>query len=120
VRQLLAHQAGVVALDAPAATDLFYDWDAMCSRLAAQPPAWEPGTAHGESALFHGHLVAELVRRVDGRGIGGFLCEDVCVPLGWTSPSAWARPTRPARLRSPDSTTRAGSRELASLSTTGG
>jgi CubicO group peptidase (beta-lactamase class C family) len=35
VRQLLAHQAGVVALDAPAATDLFYDWDAMCSRLAA-------------------------------------------------------------------------------------
>jgi CubicO group peptidase (beta-lactamase class C family) len=47
VRQLLSHQAGVVALDAPAATELFYDWDGMCSRLAAQPPAWEPGSAHG-------------------------------------------------------------------------
>jgi CubicO group peptidase (beta-lactamase class C family) len=82
VRQLLAHQAGVVALDAPAGTDLFYDWDAMCSRLAAQPPAWEPGTAHGESALFYGHLVGELVRRIDGRGIGRFLREEVCAPLG--------------------------------------
>ncbi|HLY51224.1 MAG TPA: serine hydrolase domain-containing protein [Solirubrobacteraceae bacterium] len=48
VRQLLAHQAGVVALDEPAATELFYDWEAMCERLAAQPPAWEPGTAHDQ------------------------------------------------------------------------
>jgi CubicO group peptidase (beta-lactamase class C family) len=82
VRQLLAHQAGVVALDAPAATELFYDWEAMCGRLAAQPPAWEPGTAHGESALFYGHLVGELVRRIDGRSVGSFLRDEVCGPLG--------------------------------------
>jgi CubicO group peptidase (beta-lactamase class C family) len=82
VRQVLAHQAGVVALDAPAATDLFFDWNAMCSRLAAQPPVWEPGTAHGESALFYGHLVGELVRRIDGRSVGGFLRDEVCAPLG--------------------------------------
>jgi CubicO group peptidase (beta-lactamase class C family) len=82
VRQLLAHQAGVVALDAPAETELFYDWAAMCSRLAAQPPAWEPGSAHGESALFYGHLVGELVRRIDGRSVGGFLREEICEPLG--------------------------------------
>jgi CubicO group peptidase (beta-lactamase class C family) len=82
VRELLAHQAGVVALDDPAPTDLFYDWQAMCSRLAAQPPAWEPGTAHGESALFYGHLVGELVRRVDGRSVGRFLHDEVCGPLG--------------------------------------
>ena len=82
VRHVLSHQAGVVALDAPAPTDLFFDWDAMCSRLAAQPPLWEPGAAHGESALFYGHLVGELVRRVDGRSIGGFLRDEVCAPLG--------------------------------------
>jgi CubicO group peptidase (beta-lactamase class C family) len=82
VRQLLAHQAGVVALDEPAPTELFYDWQAMCSRLAAQSPAWEPGSAHGESALFYGHLVGELVRRIDGRSVGVFLREDVCGPLG--------------------------------------
>lgn len=82
VRQILSHQAGVVALDEPADTAVFYDWDRMCALLAAQEPAWEPGTAHGESALFYGHLVGELVRRVDGRGVGRFLRDEVCGPLG--------------------------------------
>jgi CubicO group peptidase (beta-lactamase class C family) len=82
VRQLLSHQAGVVALDEPAPTETFYDWDRLCALLAAQEPAWEPGTAHGESALFYGHLIGELVRRADGRGPGRFLREEVCGPLG--------------------------------------
>ena len=70
VRQVLSHQAGVVALDDPVPTDVFYDWDQMCRLLAAQEPAWDPGDAHGESALFYGHLVGELVRRTDGRSPG--------------------------------------------------
>ncbi len=82
VRQLLSHQAGVVALDEPVPTEAFYDWDWLCALLAAQEPAWAPGTGHGESALFYGHLVGELVRRVDGRGLGCFLREQVCGPLG--------------------------------------
>jgi CubicO group peptidase (beta-lactamase class C family) len=82
VRQVLSHQAGVVALDEPAPTEVFYDWDRLCALLADQQPAWEPGTAHGESALFYGHLVGELVRRVDGRSLGRFLREEVCGPLG--------------------------------------
>src|SRR5262249_10249923 len=53
-----------------------------CSLLAAQEPAWPPGTALGESALFYGHLVGELVRRADGRGLGRFLREEICGPLG--------------------------------------
>ena len=82
VRHVLSHQAGVVALDTPAPTDVFYDWDALCALLAAQQPAWTPGTAHGESALFYGHLVGEIVRRVDGRGPGAFLREELCGPAG--------------------------------------
>ena len=82
VRHVLSHQAGVVALDQPAPTDAFYDWDRLCALLAAQEPSWEPGTAHGESALFYGHLVGELVRRVDGRGVGRFLREEICGPAG--------------------------------------
>ena len=38
--------------------------------------------AHGESALFYGHLVGELVRRVDGRSVGRFLAEEICGPAG--------------------------------------
>ncbi len=80
VRQVLSHQAGVVALDAEAGTETFFDWDRMCALLAAQQPAWAPGTAHGESALFYGHLVGEIVRRVDGRSLGRFLREEICAP----------------------------------------
>lgn len=82
VRQVLSHQAGVVMLDQPVPTEAFYDWDWLCALLAVQQPSWEPGTAHGESALFYGHLVGELVRRVDGRGVGRFLREEICGPAG--------------------------------------
>jgi CubicO group peptidase (beta-lactamase class C family) len=82
VRHVLSHQAGVVMLDRQVPTEAFYDWDHLCALLAAQQPSWEPGTAHGESALFYGHLVGELVRRVDGRGVGRFLREEICGPAG--------------------------------------
>jgi CubicO group peptidase (beta-lactamase class C family) len=82
VRHVLSHQAGVVTLDTPTETEAFYDWDRMCALLAAQQPAWTPGTAHGESAMFFGHLVGEIVRRVDGRHIGAFLHDEICGPAG--------------------------------------
>ena len=82
VRDVLAHRAGLVLLDAPAREEAFYDWDLMCSLLARQEPAWVPGTAQGESALFYGHLLGQVVRRVDGRSVGRFLADEVCGPLG--------------------------------------
>ncbi|HQR25917.1 MAG TPA: serine hydrolase domain-containing protein [Nocardioides sp.] len=82
VRQVLSHQAGLVALDDPLPTEAFFDWPRLCAALAAQEPQWPPGQAHGESALFYGHLVGEVVRRVDGRSLGRFLREEVCGPLG--------------------------------------
>ena len=48
--------------------------------LAAEAPWWEPGTAHGEHALFYGHLCGELVRRVDGRSLGAFWRDEVARP----------------------------------------
>jgi CubicO group peptidase (beta-lactamase class C family) len=80
VRDVLSHRAGVVVLDETAPEEAFYDWDLMCSLLARQEPAWAPGTAQGESALFYGHLLGQVVRRVDGRSVGRFLREEVCGP----------------------------------------
>ncbi|NUR09217.1 MAG: beta-lactamase family protein [Nocardioidaceae bacterium] len=82
VRQVLCHSAGLSVIERPTTVEAFYDWDLMCGLLAAQPPLWEPGTACGEAALTYGHLVGEVVRRVDGRSPGGFLREEVCAPLG--------------------------------------
>ena len=82
VRETLAHQSGLVLLDDDLPAEAFYDWDLLCRLLARQEPLWQPGTAHGESALLYGHLVGEVVRRVDGRSLGRFLREEVCGPLG--------------------------------------
>jgi len=80
LRQVLSHRAGLVALTRPVPQEAFYDWDLLCSLLADQEPHWVPGAAQGESALFHGHLLGEVVRRVDGRSLGAFLREEVCTP----------------------------------------
>ncbi len=81
VRQVLAHSSGHVVLDRPAPTEALFDWAAMVALAEAQPPRWSPGTGIGESALLYGHLVGELVRRVDGRSLGTFLADEVCGPL---------------------------------------
>jgi CubicO group peptidase (beta-lactamase class C family) len=80
VREALSHRAGLVALDADAPEEAFYDWELMCSLLAAQEPSWAPGSAQGESALFHGHLLGQVVRAVDGRTLGQFLRDEICGP----------------------------------------
>jgi CubicO group peptidase (beta-lactamase class C family) len=82
MRQVLCHQSGLALLEDPAPEEAFYDWDLMCSLVAAQPPLWEPGTACGESALLYGHQIGEVIRRVDGRTLGTFLREEVCGPQG--------------------------------------
>jgi CubicO group peptidase (beta-lactamase class C family) len=82
VRQLLSHQAGLVALRDPVPGDEVFTWETIVARLEAEEPRWEPGTAHAEHAYFYGHLVGELVRRVDGRTISRFFAEEIAGPLG--------------------------------------
>ena len=82
VRHLLAHQTGILALPEPQPPEALLDWDRLTGLLAAAPPLWEPGTKHGEEAGFYGHLVGEVVRRVDGRSLGRFLAEEIAEPVG--------------------------------------
>ena len=82
VRHLLTHEAGVVLLREPKPTEALFDWDGLTAALAAEEPLWEPGTRHGEHAAFYGHLVGEVVRRVDGRLPGRFLAEELAGPWG--------------------------------------
>jgi CubicO group peptidase (beta-lactamase class C family) len=82
VSQIMSHSAGLSGFD-PALpnTDLLYDWDACCERLAAQTPWWEPGTASGYHAITQGYLQGEIVRRVTGKSIGTFFREEIAGPL---------------------------------------
>ncbi|MEU8251813.1 serine hydrolase domain-containing protein [Nonomuraea sp. NPDC048916] len=82
VRWLLTHQAGLPTIDRPVTPAEAIAWDPMVAALAAQRPAWEPGTEHGYHGLTYGWLVGEIVRRVSGRSIGAFLAEEIAAPLG--------------------------------------
>ena len=44
VRQLLAHQAGLCVIDETLTPEILADLDRLAEILAAQKPAWEPGT----------------------------------------------------------------------------
>ncbi|MFE2330074.1 serine hydrolase domain-containing protein [Streptomyces sp. NPDC059385] len=82
VRDLLAHRAGVPALDRGLTVAEAADGVSGARAVAAQRPFWEPGTEHGYHAQTFSWLVSELVLRATGRTIGSFLAEEVAEPLG--------------------------------------
>jgi CubicO group peptidase (beta-lactamase class C family) len=82
VRHLLTHQAGLPAVTAELPRDKRNDWETVTAALAAQEPAWEPGTRSMYHAVTFGYLVGEVVRRVDGRSLGTYFKEEVAEPLG--------------------------------------
>jgi CubicO group peptidase (beta-lactamase class C family) len=82
VRWLLTHQAGLAAVRAPLPDEALFDPRAVCDALAAQAPWWEPGTQHGYHAVTFGHLIGEVVRRIDGRTLGAYFREELAQPLG--------------------------------------
>lgn len=84
IRQLLAHQAGLYALDEQVGTKLEQDLDMLAVVLARQKPAWEPGTRQAYHAMTLGFYESELLRRVDPkhRSLGKFFHEEIATPLG--------------------------------------
>lgn len=82
VAQALSHQAGLPGFAEPMEPALWFDWDAICAKLAAMTPMWEPGTASGYHPITWGYLAGEAFRRATGRTIGRALAEDVSGPFG--------------------------------------
>lgn len=81
VRHLFGHTSGVSGWDQPIETRDIYDHEAAVARLAGQAPWWEPGTQSGYHALNQGHLIGEVVRRIDGRSLGTVFADDIASPL---------------------------------------
>jgi CubicO group peptidase (beta-lactamase class C family) len=84
VRQLLAHQAGLFAINEPVDRSVVADLDRLAVVLARQKPAWEPGTRQAYHGLSLGFYQGELLRRVDPqhRSLGQFFQEEVASRLG--------------------------------------
>lgn len=83
VRQLLSHQAGLFALDAPVDKSMLGDLDRLAVVLARQRPEWAPGERQAYCLLSLGFYEGELLRRVDPlhRSLGQFFQEEIASPL---------------------------------------
>ncbi|NUS17734.1 MAG: beta-lactamase family protein [Streptomyces sp.] len=82
VRDVLAHRAGVPALDAPLTPEQALDGVSGPRAVAAQQPLFAPGREHGYHAQTFSWLTGELVLRASGRSIGRFTAEEIARPLG--------------------------------------
>ena len=84
VRQLLAHQAGLYALDVPLTRSLVADLDRLAVVLARQKPEWAPGTRQAYHGITLGFYESELLRRIDPehRSLGRFFQDEIATPLG--------------------------------------
>ena len=82
VRMLLNHSAGLPALREKVPPSGFTDFEATAAMLAAEEPFWKPGTKSGYHMISFGWLVGEVVRRVSGKPLGEFFCDEIAAPLG--------------------------------------
>jgi len=82
VEQVLSHQAGLSGFPDEIDPQMWFDWDAVCAKLAAMAPLWPPGSASGYHPVTFGYLAGEIFRRVDGRTLGEAIREDLSEPLG--------------------------------------
>ncbi len=85
VAQEMSHQAGLHAVRQPHTIAYVEDWDGYVNWLAAQPPAWEPGTATGYHALTYAWVVGGIVQGASGRHIKDVIREEIAEPLGIAS-----------------------------------
>ncbi|HEX6322875.1 MAG TPA: serine hydrolase domain-containing protein [Vicinamibacterales bacterium] len=84
VRQLLAHQAGLFAINEPVDRRTVEDPDHLAAVLARQKPAWPAGTRQAYHAMSLGFYQGELLRRIDPqhRTLGRFFQDEIATPLG--------------------------------------
>ena len=82
IEQVMSHQEGLSGFPDEMEPSLWFDWDAVCAKLAAMAPLWPPGTASGYHPITFGYLAGEIFRRVDGRTMGAALREDLAGPFG--------------------------------------
>lgn len=81
VRQVMAHRAGLPALDADLTRSEALAWQPVIAAIERQRPLWPPDTAHSYHALTYGWLVGEIIRRVTGMTPGVCFRKELGDPL---------------------------------------
>ncbi len=80
VRQMLSHQAGLIATDPQITVAMIHDDHAAATALAAQRPLWRPGSGFGYHGLTIGPLMSELCFRITGLTLQQFYDQEIRRP----------------------------------------
>jgi CubicO group peptidase (beta-lactamase class C family) len=82
IRDVFAHRAGLMAVDANLSLANVLAWDPVIRALEAQRPLWAPGTQFAYHALTFGWLTGEILRRATGMMPGELLAAYFVDALG--------------------------------------
>lgn len=83
IRHVMTHTAGVEALPTGAlGYEVLDDHGPMIEAICGATPRSQPGVNVAYHAISGGFLLAEILRRVDGRGLRRLLRESITGPLG--------------------------------------
>ncbi|HTN59753.1 MAG TPA: serine hydrolase domain-containing protein [Protaetiibacter sp.] len=81
VLQVLTHTAGLPELPFAGLSELLEPIE-LAARLAAEPPAYPPGSARIYHVLSYGTILGEVLRRITGKDVGTLVDERIAQPLG--------------------------------------
>jgi CubicO group peptidase (beta-lactamase class C family) len=82
IRHVLTHTAGMPQTPEDLTWDKWRDWDTVARAMENATPKAAPGAEIAYHSVNFGWLIAELVRRIDGRPFPQFLREEITGPLG--------------------------------------
>ena len=82
IRHVMSHRAGMPLGPSWLTTRYFPDRGALRRAMEEVPLSFVPGEKNAYHALNFGHVLNELIERIEGRDCGGFLREEVFERLG--------------------------------------
>jgi CubicO group peptidase (beta-lactamase class C family) len=82
VREVIAQRSGIPQTPVGYTPEWLSDWERMCRGIADLTPMFSPGERTSYASLTFGHMIGEVIRRIDGRSIGQFCQEELAGKLG--------------------------------------
>jgi CubicO group peptidase (beta-lactamase class C family) len=85
VRHILSHRGGFPNTPDMLPPASWGDWDRVMAVLETMPLEYEPGSTSAYHFLTQHWVIAELVRRLDGRSYEDYFSQEIAGPLGLTN-----------------------------------
>jgi len=85
IRHILTHRGGFPQTPESLPWTDWPDWSKVTHAMEQATPIYTPGETLAYHPINYGWVLAEIVRRVDGRTFDKFLAEELAAPLGMTN-----------------------------------